>query len=194
VVYLYGKYIMALHFIKSLTESADRRELYQEKLAFNRDELSPVMSEDSLKYHYDGLAAKYSERYNAGEGDSDFNYGGAVLHNIWFANLTPARAANKPTGLSKSIIDDVYGDFDKFKEAFEKEFMAAQGSNWIYMDLDGNLHTIHNHEYKKSMKIALLVDGWEHAWALDYQQDKAKYLANIWRIINWDVVNIRLGV
>jgi superoxide dismutase len=194
VVYLYGKYIMALHFIKSLTESADRRELYQEKLAFNRDELSPVMSEDSLKYHYDGLAAKYSERYNAGEGDADFNYGGAVLHNIWFANLTPARAANKPTGLSKSIIDDVYGDFDKFKEAFEKEFMAAQGSNWIYMDLDGNLHTIHNHEYKKSMKIALLVDGWEHAWALDYQQDKAKYLANIWRIINWDVVNIRLGV
>jgi superoxide dismutase, Fe-Mn family len=194
VVYLYGKYIMALHFIKSLTESADRRELYQEKLAFKRDELSPVMSENTLKYHYDGLAAKYSERYNAGEGDADFNYGGAVLHNIWFANLTPPRAANKPTGLSKSIIDQEYGDFDKFKAAVEKEFMAAQGSNWIYMDLDGKLHTIHNHEYKKTMKIALLIDGWEHAWALDYQQDKAKYLSNIWRIVNWDVVNIRLGV
>jgi superoxide dismutase, Fe-Mn family len=194
VVYLYGKYIMALHFIKSLTEAADRRELYQERLAFNRDELAPVMSEDTIRYHYDGLAAKYSERYNAGEGDADFNYGGAILHNIWFANLTPPRAANKPSGLSKSIIDDAYGDFEKFKTAFEKEFMAAQGSNWIYMDLDGNLHTIHNHEYKKSMKIALLVDGWEHAWALDYQQDKAKYLANIWRIIDWDVVNIRLGV
>jgi superoxide dismutase, Fe-Mn family len=185
---------MTLHFIKSLTEAADRRELYQERLAFNRDELAPVMSEDTIRYHYDGLAAKYSERYNAGEGDADFNYGGAILHNIWFANLTPPRAANKPSGLSKSIIDDAYGDFEKFKTAFEKEFMAAQGSNWIYMDLDGNLHTIHNHEYKKSMKIALLVDGWEHAWALDYQQDKAKYLANIWRIIDWDVVNIRLGV
>ena len=185
---------MALHFIKSLTESADRRELYQEKLAFNREELSPVMSEETIKYHYDGLAAKYSERYNAGEGDADFNYGGAVLHNIWFANLTPPRAANKPSGLSKSIIDQEYGDFDKFKTAVEKEFMAAQGSNWIYMDTEGNLHTIHNHEYKKSMKIALLIDAWEHAWALDYQQDKARYLANIWRIINWDVVNIRLGV
>ena len=186
--------MMALHFIKSLTESADRRELYQEKLEFNRDELAPVMSEDTLKYHYDGLAAKYSERYNAGEGDPDFNYGGAVLHNIWFANLTPPRAANKPTGLSKSVIDQEYGDFDKFKAAVEKTAMGIQGSGWVYMDTEGKLRVIPNHEYKKSMKIALLIDWWEHAWALDYQQDKAKYLVNIWRIINWDVVNIRLGV
>jgi superoxide dismutase, Fe-Mn family len=185
---------MTLHFIKSLSESKDSREIYQDKLKFGKDEFAPVISEATIKYHYDGLAAKYSERYNAGEGDPDFNFGGAMLHNIFFANLIPPQAANKPTGLSKSIIDDVYGDFDKFKAAFEKEFMAAQGSNWIYMDLDGNLHTIHNHEYKKTMQIALLVDGWEHAWALDYQQDKAQYLANIWRIINWDVVNIRLGV
>jgi Fe-Mn family superoxide dismutase len=186
--------MMALHFIKSLTETADRRELYQEKLAFNRDELAPVMSEDTIRYHYAGLAAKYSERYNAGEGDADFNYGGAVLHNIWFANLTPPRAANKPTGLSKSIIDQEYGDFDKFKATVEKTAMGIQGSGWVYMDTAGKLHVIPNHEYKKNMKIALLIDWWEHSWALDYQQDKAKYLANIWRIINWDVVDIRLGV
>jgi len=183
---------MTLHFIKSLTESKDRSEIRQEKLKFAKDELDPVMSEATIKYHYDGLAAKYSERYNAGEGDADFNYGGAVLHNIWFANLTPPRAANKPEGLSKSVIDTKYGDFEKFKDAFEKEFMAAQGSNWIYMDKNGDLHTIHNHKYKNTMKIALLIDAWEHAWALDYQQDKAKYLSNIWRIVNWDVVNIRL--
>jgi Fe-Mn family superoxide dismutase len=183
---------MTLHFIKSLSESKDSREIYQDKLKFGKDEFDPVMSEATIKYHYDGLAAKYSERYNAGEGDPDFNYGGAVLHNIFFANLIPPQAANKPTGLSKSIIDDVYGNFDKFKEAFEKEFMAAQGSNWIYMDYDGKLHTIHNHEYRKGMKIALLIDAWEHAWALDYQQDKAKYLTNIWRIINWGTVDIRL--
>jgi superoxide dismutase, Fe-Mn family len=181
-----------LHFIKSLTESIDKREIYQDKLKFGKDEFAPVMSEATIKYHFDGLAAKYSERYNKGEGDPDFNYGGAVLHNIFFANLTPPRAANKPEGLSKTIIDEKYKSFDSFKKEVEKEFMAAQGSNWIYMDLAGNLHTIHNHEYKKTMEIALLIDAWEHAWALDYQQDKAKYLDNIWRIIDWDVVNIRL--
>jgi Fe-Mn family superoxide dismutase len=183
-----------LHFIKSLKENSDRKEIYQEKLKFGKNELAPVMSEDTIKYHYDGLASKYSERYNAGEGDADFNYGGAVLHNIFFANLIPPQAANKPEGISKSVIDEKYESFDEFKKAFEKEFMASQGSNWIYMDTEGKLHTIHNHEYKKGMKIALLVDAWEHAWALDYQQDKAKYLENIWRIINWEVVNIRLGV
>ncbi len=183
-----------LHFIKSLTENTDKREIYQEKLKFSKNELEPVMSEDTIKYHYDGLAAKYSERYNKGEGDPDFNYGGAVLHNLFFANLIPPRAANKPEGTSKVLIEEKYKSFEKFKEAVEKEFMAAQGSNWIYMDTSGELHTIHNHEYKKNMKIALLIDAWEHAWALDYQQDKAKYLDNIWRIINWEVVDIRLGV
>ena len=185
---------MPLHFIKSLTESSDNREIYQDKLKFGKDELQPVMSEDTIKYHYDGLAAKYSERYNKGEGDPNFNYGGAVLHNIFFANLTPPKAANKPEGLSKSVIDSKYGNFDKFKEALEKAAMAIQGSGWVYMDPEGDIHTIPNHEYKKTMKIALLIDWWEHSWALDYQQDKAKYLANIWRIINWEVVNIRLGV
>ena len=148
-----------LHFIKSLQESKDNREIYQDKLKFGKDELAPVMSEDTIKYHYDGLAAKYSERYNKGEGDADFNYGGAVLHNLFFGNLAPPRAANKPEGISKTIIEEKYSSFNKFKEAVEKEFMAAQGSNWIYMDTSGNLHTIHNHEYKKTMKIALLIDA-----------------------------------
>lgn len=190
--YLYGKYRIMLHFIKSLTEDTDKSEIRQDKLKFDKNELDPVMSEATVKYHFDGLASKYFDRYNKGEGDADFNYGGATLHNIFFANLTPPRAANKPEGLSKSIIDEKYGSFDKFKEAVEKEFMAAQGSNWIYMDYNGDVKTIHNHQYRKGMKIALLIDAWEHAWALDYQQDKAKYLANIWRIINWEVVDIRL--
>jgi Fe-Mn family superoxide dismutase len=183
---------MTLHFIKSLTESKDRSEIRQDKLKFAKDELDPVMSEATIKYHYDGLASKYFDRYNKGEGDADFNYGGAMLHNIWFANLTPPRAANKPEGLSKSLIDSKWGSFDQFKAEFEKTAMSIQGSGWIYMDTGGEINTIRNHEYKKNMKIALLIDWWEHAWALDYQQDKAKYLTNIWRIVNWDTVDIRL--
>jgi Fe-Mn family superoxide dismutase len=184
---------MTLHFIKSLTESKDNREIIQNKLTFKKDELDPVMSEETIKYHFDGLASKYFERYNKGEGDAKFNYGGAMLHNFYFGNLTPPRAANRPSEASAELINDVYSSFDAFKEAVEKEAMAIQGSGWVYMDVAGKLHTIHNHEYKKDMKIALLIDWWEHAWALDYQQDKTKYLDNIWRIIDWDIVNDRLG-
>ena len=183
-----------LHFIKSLTEDTDIREIYQDKLKFDKNALEPVMSETTIKYHYDGLASKYSDRYNKGEGDADFNYGGAVLHNLFFSNLAPPRVANKPTGLSKSIIDSKWDSFEKFKEEIEKTAMSIQGSGWLYMDTAGEIHIIRNHEYKKNMKIALLIDWWEHSWALDYQQDKAKYLNNIWRIINWDTVDIRLQV
>jgi Fe-Mn family superoxide dismutase len=183
---------MTLHFIKSLTETKDNREIHQDKLKFGKNELEPVMSEDTIKYHYDGLAAKYSERYNKGEGDADFNYGGAVLHNLFFSNLAPPRAANKPSGLSKTIIESKHDSFEKFKKEFEKTAMSIQGSGWLYMDNAGEIKTIRNHEYKKNMRIALLIDWWEHAWALDYQQDKAKYLNNIWRIVNWETVDIRL--
>lgn len=176
-----------------MTESKDTREIRQDRLKFSKDELDPVMSEATLKYHYDGLASKYFERYNASEGDTDFNYGGAMLHNIFFANLTPPKLSNKPEGISGDLIKEKHGSFDDFKKAFEKSAMSIQGSGWVYMDFDGEIKTIPNHEYRRSMKIALLIDWWEHAWALDYQQDKAKYLSNIWRIVNWDVVNIRLS-
>jgi len=183
---------MTLNFIKYLKEDKDTREVVQAKLAYKKDELDPVISEDTIKYHHDGLAAAYFERYNAGEGDLDFNYGGAMLHNLYFENLIPPQAANKPKGRSQEVIDEEWGSFDKFKEAVEKEAMAIQGSGWVYMDYSGKLHTIVNHEYKKSMKIALLIDWWEHSWFTDYGPDKAKYLKNIWRIINWEVVNQRL--
>lgn len=174
-----------------LAES-ERETLVQEKLPIDRKDLEPVMSEMTVKYHYDKLAAGYVKRYNDKEGDDNFNYGGAALHNIFFVQLKKPSSGNRPLGISKEIIDKKYKSFDNFKEAFTVEFMKAQGSNWIYMDVNGNIATIHNHEFRKGMKIALLIDAWEHAWFADYGPDKTKYLNNIWRIINWNVVDIRI--
>ena len=167
-------------------------DIKQDSLKFNKGDLHPVMSKETLDYHYTGLASKYFDRYNRGEGDPKFNYGGAMLHNLFFRNLKAPGGTNKPIDQSRELIDKKYGDFDKFKEAFEKEAMSIQGSGWVYMDTKGKINIIHNHEYQKGMKIALLIDWWEHAWALDYQQDKAKYLDNIWKIIDWNIVNDRL--
>jgi Fe-Mn family superoxide dismutase len=68
--------------------------------------------------------------------------------------------------------------------------MKIQGSGWVYMSRSGEIKTIANHQ--KRTDIAMLIDWWEHSWSLDYQSDKAKYLKNMWRIINWDIVNQRL--
>jgi superoxide dismutase len=90
----------------------------------------------------------------------------------------------------EQVVDEFEGEFEDFKRDFEAEAMKLQGSNWIYLSRDGKIKTIKNHA--KRTDIALLVDWWEHAWALDYGTDKKKYLNNIWRIINWEYVNRRI--
>jgi len=70
--------------------------------------------------------------------------------------------------------------------------MSIQGSGWVYLSTSGEIKTIKNHAVRTD--IALLIDAWEHAWSLDYQADKDQYLDNIWRIINWEIVNERIGI
>ncbi len=68
--------------------------------------------------------------------------------------------------------------------------MKIQGSGWVYLSTGGTIKTIANHQVRTD--ICVLVDWWEHVWALDYQADKERYLDNIWKIIDWDVCNERL--
>ena len=159
-------------------------------LPYGKKELNPVLSEATLDYHYENLAKGYAERYNKDEGNRDFNRAGSFLHNIFFPQLRAPKSHNRPKGASLQLIEQVHVDFDAFKQAVKEEAMKIQGSGWIYMSTSGDIKTIKNHAVRTD--IALLIDWWEHVWALDYQADKAKYLENIWKIINWDVVNQRL--
>lgn len=174
----------------TLVESKSKADLELNKLPYARNELAPVMSEATIDYHYATLAKGYVTRYNAGEGDADFNEAGAYLHNLFFPQLKPAKGTNNPTGSVKTLIEKKYGSYKKFQDEIKSTAMSIQGSGWIYMNRSGDIKTIKNHQIRKD--IALLIDWWEHAWALDYQADKAKYLNNMWRIINWDIVNQRL--
>jgi Fe-Mn family superoxide dismutase len=150
-------------------------------------ELDPAISEDTLKFHFGKLAKGYVERYNNNEGDATFNEAGAFLHNILFQQYQTPKSSNKPVGKILEFIEKHFKSFDGFKEAFIKEAMGIQGSGWVYLAKDGKIKTIKNHEIKRD--IVLLIDWWEHAWALDYQHDKKKYLENQWKIINWDYIN-----
>ena len=174
----------------TLVESKNKDTLELNQLPYDRNELDPVMSKATIDYHYATLAKGYVTRYNAGEGDSDFNEAGAYLHNIFFPQLQPPKGANNPSGSAKALIEKKYGSYKQFQTELTSAAMSIQGSGWVYMSRSGDIKTIKNHQVRKD--IALLIDWWEHAFALDYQADKAKYLKNIWRIINWDVVNQRL--
>jgi hypothetical protein len=108
-----------------------------------------------------------------------------------FTQYQAPLASNTPTNIAENFINKYFKSFDNFKDAFQKEAMKIQGSGWIYLSSDGTIKTIKNHQIR--MDIVLLVDWWEHAWALDYQADKKGYLANQWKIINWNIISSRVG-
>lgn len=174
----------------NLIEAKSKKQLELLPLTYKKTDLEPVLSKDTLDYHYSKLAKGYVDRYNSGQGDPKFNEAGAFLHNILFAQFYEPKGVNEPTGFIQALINRKYGTFEKFKKEFAQEAMKIQGSGWIYLSKSGSIKTIVNHEIRKD--IFLLLDFWEHAWALDYQSEKSKYLDGIWKIINWQVINSRL--
>jgi Fe-Mn family superoxide dismutase len=159
-------------------------------LPYDLKDLDPVMSEKTLEYHFEHLAKGYAKRYNAGEGNADFNRAGSYLHNRFFPQFRKPRAGNRPKGAIAELIESKFKTYEDFQDAMKEKFMAIQGSGWVYLSTGGDIKVIPNHQVRTD--IALLIDAWEHAWALDYQSDKKKYFENIWRIIDWDVINERL--
>jgi Fe-Mn family superoxide dismutase len=159
-------------------------------LPYGAKDLEPVMSRATIEYHYENLAKGYAKRYNAGEGNADFNRAGSYLHNKFFPQLRAAKAANRPKGAVLALIEEHYKTWEDFKETFKEAAMKIQGSGWVYLSTGGEIKAIPNHAVRTD--ICMIIDWWEHAWALDYQSDKEAYLNNMWKIINWDVCNERL--
>lgn len=159
-------------------------------LPYGVKDLEPVMSRATIDYHYEHLAKGYAQRYNRGEGNADFNRAGSFLHNRFFPQLRAPKSGNRPRGAVLELIETKFKTYDDFQEQFSEAAMKIQGSGWLYLSTGGDIKTIANHAVRTD--ICMIIDWWEHAWALDYQSDKAGYLRNMWRIINWDVCNERL--
>ena len=173
-----------------LLESKEKSNLKQIKLPYPRSGLSPVMSQALLDLHYGKLYKGYVDRYNNNQGDKNFNEAGAYLHDLYFSQLQRPSGSNRPTGRILDLINRNWDNVVDFKRAVKEEAMKFQGSGWIYLSKSGQIKTIKNHA--KRTDIAFLVDMWEHAFQNDYGSNKSKYLDNIWRIINWNRVNVRI--
>jgi len=179
------------NFIKNvIMENKLSKELKHASLPYSRSDLAPVMSKETLDYHYGTLYKGYVDRFNKGEGDPDFNEAGAFLHDIYFLQFQESKSNNLPTGKIEEFINSYFKSFDEFKKAVEKTAMGIQGSGWVYLSKSGAIKTIKNHEIKQD--ILLLIDWWEHAWALDYKADKKSYLDNQWKIINWEKIEKKI--
>ena len=159
-------------------------------LPYGKRDLEPVMSRATIDYHYEHLAKGYAKRYNAGEGNADFNRAGSFLHNKFFPQLRAPKGANRPRGAVLELIESKFKTWEDFKAAFKEAAMKIQGSGWVYLSTSGDIKTIANHAVRTD--IALLFDMWEHAFVLDHLWNKEAYIDGFWKIVNWDVVNERL--
>jgi Fe-Mn family superoxide dismutase len=177
-------------YIDLVEQTTKPAKLETTPLPYGLKDLSPVLSQDSLVYHYEHLAKNYAKRYNAGEGDSTFNRAGNFLHNKFFPQLRAPKGSNKPKGAVLELIEREYKTYDDFKAEMKKAAMAVQGSGWVYLSTDGTIKTIPNHAVRTD--IVLLLDMWEHSYSLDYQWEKDRYIDNFWKIVNWDIVNERI--
>ena len=120
-----------------------------------------------------------------------FHVSGHVLHSIFWKNMSP-NGGGEATGALASAIDRDFGGFAKFKQQLTKAAATCMGSGWgalMFDTLSGRLITtqIHDHESQtvQGGLPLLVLDAWEHAWYLQYLNEKAKFFDAIWNVLNW---------
>ncbi|MEB4613048.1 superoxide dismutase [Leucobacter sp. M11] len=133
------------------------------------------------------------------EKDLAFNVGGHVNHSVFWKNMSPD-GGDKPVGEVASAIDEYFGSFDKFQAHFTAAAMGVQGSGWAALTWDSlgqraNIQQFFDQQgnFPAGTVPLLLLDVWEHAYYLDYQNLRADYVKSFWNIVNWTDVEQRLA-
>ena len=186
-------------------------------LPYAPEALEPVISRETIEYHYGKHLQTYVDNLNAllpgsnfeglsledilcrSEGPIFNNAGQIINHNLYFTQLRSPREDNLPTGILATLINQQYGSFDAFKQAFEKAALTLFGSGWVWLSIDADkqLHISQEHNagnpIAKGLTPLLTFDVWEHAYYLNYQNRRAAHISALWSLINWDEVNERLG-
>jgi len=126
-----------------------------------------------------------------------FNLSGHVLHSLFWRNLSPD-GGDRPTGPLAGAIERDFGSFDQFRKQLTQAAATCMGSGWgalVWEPLSARLLTvqIHDHESRTVQgSVPLMVlDAWEHAYYLQYQNEKARFFEAVWSLWNWKDVAAR---
>ncbi len=121
------------------------------------------------------------------------NGGGHANHSLFWETMSP-NGGGDPSGDLASAIDDTFGSFDDFKDAFTAAATGRFGSGWAWLvvDGDGNLHVTNTPNQDSPLMEGhtpiLGLDVWEHAYYLNYQNRRGDYVDAFFNVVNWDKV------
>jgi len=190
------------------------------KLPYKYDELKPYISEEQLRIHHEKHHQAYVNGANAilqrvdkarKEGtdldmratlkELSFNIGGHLLHSLFWGNMAPTgKGGGKPGGSLGDMIEREFTSFDRFKREFTQAAISVEGSGWgalafcrqtkrpMIMQIEK-----HNTNVYPDFKILMVLDVFEHAYYIDYKNDRAKFVEAFWNVVNWDKANERLA-
>lgn len=128
------------------------------------------------------------------------NHGGGVWnHNLYFETLRPGSENNEPTGKVAEKINEQWGSFAAFKDAFTQLATTLFGSGWTWLVVgkEGKLEMMNlplqDCPITQGLTPILVCDIWEHAYYLKVQNKRPEYVENWWKVVNWDKVNELIG-
>ena len=184
------------------------------KLPYSPDALAPVISEETISFHWGKHEQAYIDTLNTLIEGTEFqdmslediivksdgkifnNASQAWNHIFYFLQFMPG-GQKEPSGALLQQIESQFGSFDAFKEKFVEAGVGIFGSGWVWLSADdkGNLviTPARNAEnpMTQGLRPILVFDVWEHAYYLDYQNRRKDYLANLWDIVDWSIIEIR---
>ncbi|MEO8693576.1 MAG: superoxide dismutase [Acidimicrobiales bacterium] len=129
-----------------------------------------------------------------------FNLSGHVLHSILWTNLSP-EGGGTPDGALADAIAEQFGSFNAFRSQMSRAAATVQGSGWAILAYEPLGHRLlieqaydHQGNVGQGTIPLLVIDAWEHAYYLQYENRRADYITAIWNIISWQNVAERFAL
>jgi Fe-Mn family superoxide dismutase len=188
------------------------------ELPYGYGDLKPHVSEEQLKIHHQKHHQAYVnganailERLDKARKDGtdvdvkatlkelSWNIGGHLLHSLFWANLAPTnKGGGKAGGALGDALEKEFGSFERFKKEFTAAATSVEGSGWAALTLCKQTSRPmimqiekHNTNVYPMFRILMVLDVFEHAYYIDYKNERAKFVDAFWNIVNWDEVNKR---
>ena len=178
-------------------------------LPYANNALAPVISEETIEFHYGKHHQTYVTNLNNLVAGTDFenmsledvvkkSEGGMFNnaaqiwnHTFYWNSMTPGGSA--PSGELASMIDAAFGSLDGLKEQFSASAAGNFGSGWTWLCKNGSgqLEIVNTSNAatpltQADMTPLITCDVWEHAYYIDYRNARPAYLGAWWDIVNWD--------
>jgi Fe-Mn family superoxide dismutase len=180
-------------------------------LPYAKDALAPVISAETIDYHYGKHHQAYINNLNnlvpgtkfenltleeiikSSEGGIFNNAAQIWNHTFFWESLSP-NGGGTPTGKILEALESGFGSFDEFKSQFSKAAATLFGSGWAWLvkNPDGKLEIVQTSNAGTPLTTVktpvLTLDVWEHAYYIDYRNQRPLFIEKFWEIVNWDNV------